>query len=323
MSPNEEKSDSLSTLGLWSRGLFMGVADVVPGFSGGTVALITGIYERLITSISRFDSTAVQLLFAKKFKELLEHIDFWFLLKLGTGIVSGFVITLLTVHKLLDSPVAKPYVLAAFLGMVLGSSWFVLQMIRQETKLNWKHLSLALLGVSAALTICLIPPTVTSQPPLYFVFLCGAIAICAMILPGISGALILMILGTYKFFTGIAKELIHLENVASGLTTSVVFGMGCLTGLFCFSRLLKFLFRTRPAATLSVLFGLMLGSTIRLWPFRLTEVKEIEGIELEIDSLLGPSLDLSGLAYFATMLIAAGVVFVIGIAGNPVKINHQ
>ncbi len=255
--------------GIWLRGMFMGMADVVPGFSGGTVALITGIYQRLITAISRIDMSFVRSIKNRQFRNAASHIDFQFLLTLVVGIVCGFVITLLTIHKLLDSPATRPFVLAAFFGMVIGSSYLVYQMVKSfDQSFQGRHYVSAIFGASIAIAVCLLPQAFTSDPPIWYVFICGMIAICAMILPGISGALILVILGCYKYLSDVARAVVHREDLLHGLTVSAVFGVGAICGLLLFSRLLKHLFNTRPGSTLAFLFGLMLGSVVKLWPFQ-------------------------------------------------------
>ncbi len=295
----------------------MGIADVVPGFSGGTVALITGIYERLIGAVSHFDRTLIRRLKSGELSEAAKHVDFRFLAALLIGIGCGFVVTLLTIHQLLDQPDTRPFVLSAFLGMVLGSSWMVFQMIRAHQKYTVFFALLTLVGAGIAVSICLVPPSLLQEPPLYYVFLCGMIAICAMILPGISGALILMLLGTYKYFTGIARDLLHFENITAGLMASAVFGAGCVVGLLCFSRLLRFLFQTRPGATLSVLFGLMLGSVVRLWPFRQITEMEVSGVVIENDQATMPAQwGTDELLVLLVAVVAAGVVFGIARMAN-------
>ena len=300
----------------------MGMADVVPGFSGGTVALITGIYRRLVTAISHFDREFLNKLRERQFRVAADHIDFRFLAVLGVGVGCGFVMALLTIHKLLDEPSTRPFVLAAFLGMVVGSAWFVWQMIAAvDERIHWGHWLLMSLGIAVAVATCLLPPSLWMNPPLWYVFVCGAIGICAMILPGISGALILMLLGTYKYFTGIAHELVHRENLVHGVTVSAVFGIGCLTGLLTFSKLLKNLFQTYPGLTLSVLFGLMLGSLAKLWPFRTVETRIVDGVELELERMMWPSLGMTEIGVFTVAVVFALAIFAIGSMANRPEVR--
>lgn len=258
---------SVALLVNWLKGIGMGAADVVPGFSGGTVALITGIYERLVLCISHFDGAFLDHLLKRRWREAFSHIDGLFLVSLVVGMACGFVMSTLTIKGLLDWPPTRPYVLAAFIGMVFGSSWFVWETIRRLGPIRPTSVACVIAGAAAAATLSWLPGTTSESPALWFVFVCGAIAICAMILPGISGALMLMVLGIYEFLMGTAKSLIHLENLRRDLLVCLVFGAGCSVGLLAFSRLLRWLFVVRPAETLSVMFGLMLGAVVKLWPF--------------------------------------------------------
>lgn len=307
---------SLAPWEIGLRGLGMGMADVVPGFSGGTVALITGIYARLVASISRFDGSWLSYLRRREWKRAFQHVDGKFLVALALGIAFGFAVTLLTIHRLLDQETTRPFVLAAFLGMVLGSAVFVWRMVRAESPVTPILVALVIGGALTALVVCLLPAGLTTEPPLWYVFLCGAIAICAMILPGISGALILVLLGTYQYFTGIAREILGRENLVEGLLVSAVFGAGCLTGLAIFSRLLRFLFHRFPAATLAFLFGLMLGSTIRLWPFQELVERKVGELVVEDHRLIWPATwQWNEWLLLATVGLAAmGVLLVIGFA---------
>ncbi|MEZ6094510.1 MAG: DUF368 domain-containing protein [Pirellulaceae bacterium] len=199
--------------GAWIRGVGMGAADVVPGFSGGTVALFTGIYERLVGAISQFDRQAFQHFRKREWSKFAEHVDLFFLCWLVLGIACGFVASTLTVKSLLDAPATRPYVLAAFVGMVLGASVFVFRSLQQIAPIGVKQVLVIVAGAAIAAALSLMPANLRESPPYWFIFVSGAIGICAMILPGISGALMLMILGIYEYLMGIARSLIHLDDL--------------------------------------------------------------------------------------------------------------
>ncbi len=268
--PSEVTESDMNPVSVWLRGVGMGAADVVPGFSGGTVALITGIYERLIRAISRFDTEFLSLLLGRKYRQAGEHIDFRFLAFLIFGIFCGFAVSTFTIKSLLDSPLFRPYVLSAFIGMVLGSAWYVFASIRSNGPVQLPQIVLMGIGFVLAAGLSMLPGRLAESPPLWFIFLCGAVGICAMILPGISGALMLMVMGIYEPLMGTAKSLLKFENLMENLLVCLVFGLGCLTGLLGFSKLLRWLFATRPSGTLSVMFGLMLGAVVKLWPYEST-----------------------------------------------------
>ncbi|QDT44517.1 hypothetical protein Pan241w_46280 [Gimesia alba] len=249
------------------RGLLMGGADIIPGVSGGTVALILGIYQRLITAISHCDARLFQLLIQRKWSEAAQHLDLRFVIPLGVGILTGVVSLASLMHYLLDYHLQLT--LSLFFGLILASSFLVAQMVDRWTIANVIAFVASLIGVY------LLVGEHSVKPPEgnLYVFLCGMIAICAMILPGISGALILILLGKYHDITGllktIPKELLKGNIDWNGLLTVVVFVSGCLLGLILFSKVLRWLLHNFHTLTMAVLCGLMVGSLRRIWPFKI------------------------------------------------------
>lgn len=235
------------------KGMGMGAADVVPGVSGGTIAFMTGIYEELVGSINSVDMTAVKLLFSGRLKEFWKHINGSFLLSLFTGIF----ISVLSLAKLMQ------YLLSAypiqtwafFFGLIVASSIFILKGIK-----GWKFADeLTLLaGIALGVVVCTLSPTKTPDD-LWFVFICGALAICAMILPGISGSFILLILGKYEYLMGAIVEM--------NITVLAVFLCGAVVGLLAFSKFLHWLLSRYNKATLTVLAGFIIGSLVKVWPW--------------------------------------------------------
>lgn len=248
------------------RGLCMGAADIVPGVSGGTMALILGHYHRLVTAISHFDVHCVGLLMRRKFREAAEYTDLRFLVGLGGGIVVGIVALASLMHFLLENQQAYTY--ACFSGLILGSSLIVARSLSGWT---WGAVFWLILGGYVAWQICVLEPMHSGLTPLT-AFLAATVAICAMILPGISGAFVLLLLGLYHPITELIKGLPKGEVAMDGLFILSLFGLGCFVGLLSFSRILKWLLQHRHDATLACLCGLMIGSLYKIWPFqRVTE----------------------------------------------------
>ena len=213
------------------KGACMGAADVIPGVSGGTIAFITGIYDEFVGSIAKVDSEAVKLLFKGKIGDLWKHINGWFLLSVIAGIgVSVVSLAGLMQMLLSDYPIQT---WAFFFGLIVASSIFILRGIS-----GWKALDLGLvvLGVVLGVTVCTLSPTETPDA-LWFIFISGAIAICAMILPGISGSFILLILGKYQYIMGVITGLVSGVDVGRNLMILAVFLVGAVVGILGFSKL--------------------------------------------------------------------------------------
>lgn len=253
----------LSSIFIFLRGALMGVADSIPGVSGGTVAMIVGIYERLVSAISCFDSQFLSLLFGGKIKAASKHADLGFLGTLLFGIVVGLGTSSVVVHHLLKNHL--PVTFAAFMGMILASVLILFNQIKNKTFACGIAL---VLGTLAAWFVTTMNPMAGQDSNLLYIFVCGLVAICAMILPGISGSYILLILGEYAQIIARVKDLVHMKTTSSDFLTLCVFGTGCVLGLLAFSRLLKFLLKHYHGVMLSLLTGFMLGSLTCLWPFQ-------------------------------------------------------
>ena len=244
-----------SSWGIFLRGAAIGTADLVPGVSGGTVALITGIYPRLLGAVTSVDAAAIRLLFQGQWSGLWRHVDGAFLLPLMLGIASAIFGLAGTLKVLLET---QPlFVWSFFCGLVLVSS---LSLIRTEiTRLTPTIVTMALLGVVAMLVLGLGPGVSFPQHSAGF-FVAGLFGICAMILPGISGSFILLLLGMYgPIITAVAdREAVPL----------LIFAAGCGVGLLSFSRFLSFVLSRARSATLALLVGFLLGSLVILWPWQ-------------------------------------------------------
>lgn len=246
-----------------ARGVMMGGADIIPGVSGGTVALILGIYERLVTAISHFDLTLLSHLRRSEWREALAHIDARFLLALGMGVGTGIVGLSSVMNYLLIEQ--RTPTLAAFFGLILASSILVGRMVPR-----WGAATAALFAAGVLFAFWLVGRLPTTAPEGYlYLFFTGAVAICAMILPGISGAFILLIMGKYEDITGIIRGLVHGEVHLEALLTLAIFASGCTIGLISFSKVLRWLLARHQPQTLAVLCGFMLGSLRKIWPFKI------------------------------------------------------
>lgn len=238
------------------KGIGMGAADVVPGVSGGTIAFIVGIYEELIDSIKSINLTSLKMLCSLKFSRFWKAVNGNFLLAILSGIgLSVFSLAKLITYLLVQEPVL---VWSFFFGLVLASIWFV---SREVAQWNAKTVIAFAAGAVAAYAITITTPAETSND-LWFIFLCGAIAICAMILPGISGSFILVLLGKYFFIMEAVKSL--------RMSILLVFAGGAVIGISLFSRALSYALHRFHDITIAILSGFMLGSLNKVWPWKET-----------------------------------------------------
>lgn len=276
----------------------MGVADVIPGVSGGTIAFITGIYDQLVESIRSFDVEFLRLLVRGQFASAFEHVHVRFLAPLLFGIAVAIVSMARVMHHLLSHYPVQTWSL--FFGLIAAS---ILVVGRQIRPFGPTSMALVLCGSLAAFWIVGLIPVETSGDT-WFIFLCGALAICAMILPGVSGAFILLVLGKYHYITAAVKNPFMHES----LGIIAVFGAGCIVGITGFSRLLHWLLRHRRVATVSILTGFMLGAMRKIWPWKeVLETRMVGARELVIReaNILPRAAD----AEFWTALALMGVGF--------------
>ncbi|NNJ27645.1 DUF368 domain-containing protein [Alienimonas chondri] len=251
------------------RGVLMGAADTVPGVSGGTVALVLGIYTRLVTAVSRADGHLFSLLRRGRFKEVWTYLDGRFLFWLLVGVGGGA----LTLAGITHAAMEEQYTLtfALFSGLIAGSVLLVARLVGETGELmsGWTPLRTALLIASAWAAYELVSLEALENPPIgpAYLFFCGAIAICAMILPGVSGAFLLLVLGAYHHVSGWSGRLKSFDVDGPMLLEGICFGAGLVVGLALFSKLLRWLLTRHGPATLATLTGAMLGSLRQLWPF--------------------------------------------------------
>jgi putative membrane protein len=290
------------------RGFLMGGADIIPGVSGGTVALILGIYRRLVTALSRFDLGFVRRVRRGELLEAARHVDLRFLIALGCGILVGIVSLASLMHHLLTDEHLRPLTLAAFFGLILASGVLVGRRVGR-----WSGTTAALAAGGTALAFWITGlESVVVEASYPYLFFCGSVAICAMILPGISGAYILLLLGMYLHVTGAIKGLPRGELSADNLLTIAVFCAGCAVGLLIFSKLLRWMLARYTGPTMALLGGFMIGSLRKIWPFKRDLTPEIVELKLKRFANIWPdSIDGQVAAAVGIMLVAAGLVFLL------------
>ena len=292
---------------LYVKGVGMGGADVIPGVSGGTIAFITGIYEELINSLKAIDGQAMRFLSSFQLAKFWKHINGNFLIAVLAGVMTSFLsLARLMTYLLENHPIA---IWSFFFGLILVSSPLIMRDIRRW---HMGTLIAFVLGIVIAYTITVLSPTQTPSN-LPFIFLCGALAICAMILPGISGAFVLLLIGKYEYMIGALIEF--------NLPVLVVFAAGCLSGLIGFSHVLSWILTHYRYPTLALLAGFMIGSLNKVWPW-----KEVIAYRFNHEGLQVPALDKSVLPgrylevtqqdpklFYAILFAAAGIFLVVAI----------
>ena len=247
--------------GIALRGMAMGIAEVIPGVSGGTIAFITGIYEELLQSIKSVDHRLVGEFRRGGVRAVWSAMNGDFLLALLVGMGAGLVAGIFGVTYVLKN--YPPLIWAFFFGLIIASSIYI---FRQIERWRWQEVVAILLGTAVAYYVTIAHPGQGSEA-WWFIFLSGVLAISALILPGISGSFILLLLGMYTVIIPTVKH--ALETLDShSLLVILVFGLGCLTGLAAFARLLSWTFKNFRSLTLATLTGFMLGSLNKLWPWR-------------------------------------------------------
>lgn len=283
------------------KGVAMGAADVVPGVSGGTIAFISGIYEELLESISSVNINALKILKNKGIKSFWEVINGNFLIALLLGIGMSIASLAKIIAFLLDE---HPILLwSFFFGLVLAS---VLYVAKQITKWSVFNIILLLIGAFLAYYITTLTPVTSNEISPLYLFLCGALAICAMILPGISGSFILVLLGAYRPVLDAVHER-DLKSIA-------IIGAGAIVGLLTFSRLLKWLFAHYKNATLAVLTGFIVGSLNKIWPWKKVLDSKMFGEKMVIlkeKSVLPIHFEGESLLLYACILAILGFLLIL------------
>ena len=297
MKPTESLSAKQAAQ-IFVKGFAMGAADVVPGVSGGTIAFITGIYERLIQAISHFDQHLVAHVIARRWAQAWQYIDATFLALLFGGIAcSVFSLAHVISHLLATQAL---FVWSFFTGLVLASGVMLLRDIKQWQLFTFVWL---LAGLLAALAVNASRPVVV-EPSLAYVFVCGMIAICAMLLPGISGSFLLLVLGVYGHVLASVKGL--------DVTVILVFMAGAGIGLLGFAKLLAFALAKARTQVFSLLTGFLLGSVVLIWPWKVVS-DDLSSVNVspayyaqyyELPSQLGACVGFLGLGLLLVLMLS-------------------
>lgn len=280
----------------------MGAANVVPGVSGGTIALITGIFERLINAIKSVDHISIKLLFTGKIKQLWERLDMNFLIAIFAGIAAGIIsIARIFGYFLEHYPV---YIMSFFFGLILASVFFVGKTV---SKWNYAVVLFFIAGAAIAISLTLLKPA-QENSSLIYLLLSGAVATCSMILPGLSGSFVLILMGNYQLVMIDAVNQLNLTILAPVI-------LGGVIGMILFSKLLSWVFKKFRNQTISVLTGFVLGSLGVIWPWKnIIPATDAAGNILLKDSQ--PIIE--GYQWFlpqlSTQLIIAIAFMIIGIA---------
>ena len=279
------------------KGMAMGAADVVPGVSGGTIAFISGIYEELLNSISSFNLSLFSVLKNEGFKKVWKMVNGRFLLALFIGIC----ISVLSLAKLIENLLENHPILiwSFFFGLVLASIIYIAKQIKIWNIKSYLYL---IFGLIFAYYITTLNPVISQNSSPWFLFLAGMIAICAMILPGISGSFILVLLGAYK-------PILNAINTKDFFSI-IIFMAGAILGLLTFSRVLKWLFSKYKNYTLALLIGFIAGSLNKIWPWKETISwrTNSKGIEVPFNTTSVSPLSFDG----DSKLLMAGLLAIIG-----------
>ena len=254
------KKGSKHYIVVFIKGMMMGVADIIPGVSGGTIAIITGIYEEFLFTLNNLDLNVLKLFKKGKFKEVLNKYNLLFLLSLASGILSSIFLLSHSIVYLIEN---YPILLwSFFLGLITSSIFYLFKEINKWTK---KVILFNLLGIGISLLVLTLNPSSQEVNPAYL-FICGMISITAMLLPGVSGAYILILLGAYETMLKTIKEIVSLNS--EYFLNFLSFVMGALLSVKLFSKLLTWSYNKHKNYTLSCLVGFMIGSLPSLWPWK-------------------------------------------------------
>lgn len=286
---------------LFLKGIAMGVANVIPGVSGGTIALITGIYEELIDSLKSFDKKALKYILSFKINEFIDYTNLYFIIAVfGGSIFSVFSIANLFKFLFSNYPL---YIWSFFFGLIIASIFFVGKKINKWDKSSVIALAI---GTTIALSFTNISPA-SENDNLFFVFFCGIIGISGMMLPGLSGSFILILLGNY--------ELLLVKAVADlNIIILTVFFLGSLFGLLSFSHLLSWLLKKYKDQTLAILTGFITGSLAIIWPWKEVEESIIIGDKekiIDYQLLIPQELNQENIIAIILMMMGIAIVYAI------------
>ncbi len=290
------------------KGAAMGAANVIPGVSGGTVAFITGIYERLIEAVKSCDGKAIKLILKRDWKGFIERTDFWFLMWLGVGVVFSFV-TLARLFEYLFEHHAV-HVWAFFFGLILASIYFVGVKVKRW---GFGPVLAGIAGTAIAVAVATLFEPAQENDSFFYLFMCGVVAMASMIIPGLSGSFVLLLMGNY--------ELVAIKTVnkltsgdMSALQTILPVAIGSVVGLVALSHLLSWIFRRFHDVAVALLTGFVAGSLLIIWPWKTPRMAPFpDGGDAVKEKVIGYDWELpavSGQTFLAIGFIVFGVVLV-------------
>ncbi len=290
----------------------MGAANVIPGVSGGTIAFVTGIYERLINSIKSFDGVALKLLLGRKFSDLIKHIDAGFLATLTFGVL----VALLTLARVLDYGFTHHPILisALFFGLIAASIWSIFKMVK-----HWSSGAVfgLVIGCAIAVSMAFLPQAQQNES-IFYLMICGVVAMCSMIIPGVSGSFVLILMGNYNLIMVDSLKNLGDMNFKESLTILIPVGIGAVAGMAALSRLLSWLFSKFHDVAVATITGFVAGSLVTIWPWK-NDIKAIfangkektTGYERYL-----PEIDTNFWIAIAVMLIGAAVMIGVEFLGR-------
>ena len=312
-----KKSNSQKII-LICKGIAMGIANKIPGISGGIVALAAGFYEELIFSFSKFNKTALSLLLKTEFKAFYNYVNGSFLTLLFSGVILSFFSASLILDRLIQH--YPKQVWGFFFGMILAS---VIHIWIKEKKFSYKEYTLILLGASFGVLVSLVTPG-QENDNLLFVFLCGMLSISGMILPGLSGSFLILVLGNYTLLLIDSVNALYysLGDIVSFdfsftddparmnlLGVLLVFTLGSVTGLLVLSKVLRWLLEYYPKKITALLIGFILGSLSITWPWKLAGNKTVIESEVTRQELIWPNLnEIQNIYVMLFILLGFGIV---------------
>jgi putative membrane protein len=281
------------------KGMLMGAANVIPGVSGGTMALLTGIFEPLIHAVKSFDLTALKLAASGQFKEFAAHTRLAFLIPVGIGILAS----ILSIARLLDVLFDRyaVFVWAFFFGLILASVWFVGRRIERTSP---PVILLFIIGTASAAAVAFLEPA-AENASIPYLLLCGVVAMCSMILPGLSGSYVLLLMGNYR--------LVMIDAVNTlDLTVLLPVAAGAGIGLLLFARFLSWVFKRFHDQTLALLTGFIFGSLAVLWPWK-REVTETFGEKIKVIGYTYRIPEMNSGTLLAAVVMLAGIIAIIAV----------
>ena len=280
---------------LFIKGIAMGIANIIPGVSGGTIALITEIYEEFINSLKSFDLKTLKLLLSFRFKEFIDHTNLYFLI----SVLGGSLFSMFSVAKLFEYlfDFYPEELWSFFFGLIIASVYYIALRVKK-----WRIGSYIffIIGTSIAVALALLSPS-SENTNLVYIFICGIIGVSGMLLPGLSGSFILILMGNYK--------LLMVDSISESVKLNIdyiiylsIFILGSVVGLFGFSHIISWLFKHFKDYVLSLLTGFILGSLLIIWPWKIIAENEL------IESWYLPTLNISTFISIFLMLIGFYIV---------------